>query len=175
MKKYSLISALFFIIIFGYYSNSSAEYKNAPVDIQSSLFIKLFLFNNDFNNGKDIVVHVINSSEFAAEIRKSLGKKIGKSKLARVTESEGMPYEKPSVVYLGNPALLEELIDYTQKNKVLSITGIPELVEKGIALGIGVSEQKPKILFNVSASEKEDMNWNPIILKISTLIKQEKK
>lgn len=171
MKKYLLIPAFCFIVMFTFYSKSFAEYKHAPVDIQSSLFIKLFLFNNDFNSGKDIVVHVISSPGFASEIRKSLGTKIGRSKLAKVTESEKLPLEKPSAIYLGNPKLLKELIDYTHDKKVLSFTGIPELVEKGVSLGIGVSEQKPKILFNISASEKESMDWNPIILKISTVIK----
>ncbi|GBC61560.1 hypothetical protein DENIS_2522 [Desulfonema ishimotonii] len=169
MKK--KITAFVFIIVSVLSSGAYAEPGYAPVDIQATLFIKLFIFNNDLNKGKDITIHVINSPEFAAEIRKSVGKKIGKSKLISVSEADSLPSEKPSVIYLGNPAMLKEALEYTRKKEVLSITGIPELIEKGVTLGIGVVDKKPKIFFNVSSSEREDMDWNPVILKISTILK----
>lgn len=150
---------------------SGGEYGQAPVDIQAALFIKLFLFNNDLNGGGDLIVHVIDAPEFAAEMEKSVGKKIGKAKFAAVTESAGLPEKKPSVIYLGKSDALEEVIAYTHAHGVLSITGLPDLVRKGATLGVGIREQKPKILFNLSASEKEGMDWNPVIMKIAEIIK----
>ncbi len=146
------------------------EYGLAPVDIQAALFIKLFLFNNDLNGGGDVVVHVIDAPEFAAEMEKSVGMKIGKSKFTAVTESASLPESPPSVVYLGKSDGLESVVTYTHDQKILSITGLPELVRKGITLGVGIREQKPKILFNLSASENEGMDWNPVIMKIAEIV-----
>lgn len=147
------------------------EYGAAPVEIQAALFIKLFLFNKDLNSGGDLVLHVIDAPAFAAEIGKSVGKRIGKSTFTAVTESDGLPKQKPSVVYLGRSEGLEEVVRYTHQQQILSITGVPELVRKGVTLGVGTREQKPKILFNLSASEKEGMDWNPVIMKIAEIVK----
>ncbi len=171
MKKKIVKSALALILLLSFPCLCFAEYGYAPADIQAKLFVKIFLFNNHLNKGGDIRIHVMDSPAFAAEIRKSAGQKIGKARIGEVNEGTALPSEKPSVLYLGDPAKLEEVIRYTRKNKILSITGIPDLVEKGITLGIGVAEKKPKILFNLSASEQEDMDWNPVILKISTIVK----
>lgn len=149
----------------------AGEYGAAPVEIQAALFIKLFLFNNDLNGGGDLVVHVIDAPDFAAEMEKSVGKKIGKSRFAGVTESAGLPEKTPSVVYLGRADALEAVVAYTHAQGVLSITGLPDLVRQGVTLGVGIREQKPKILFNLSASEKEGMDWNPVIMKIAEIVK----
>jgi hypothetical protein len=146
------------------------EYGPAPVEIQAALFIKLFLFNNDLNSGGELVLHVIGAPEFAAEVGKSIGKRIGKSTFTAVTESAGLPEKKPSVVYLGRSEAFEEVVRYTHQEQILSITGIPELVRKGVTLGVGTRKQKPKILFNPAASEKEGMDWNPVIVKIAEIV-----
>jgi hypothetical protein len=51
------------------------------------------------------------------------------------------------------------------------MTGIPDLVPKGISLGIGLSGGKPKILLNLSSSKDEGIDWNHAILKVSTIFK----
>ena len=150
---------------------ADTQYGHAPIDIQASLFIKLFVFNNDLAGGDDLVIHVIDAPELAAEMRKSVGQSIGTSRLAGVTEGDGLPETPPSVIYLGRPELLDAVTAYTHDQKILSITGLPELVARGITLGVGTLNRKPRILFNVSASEKEGMNWNPVILKITDVIK----
>ncbi len=150
---------------------SETRYGHAPIDIQASLFIKLFVFNNDLAGGDDLVIHVIDAPEVAAEMRKSVGRSIGQSRLVGVTEGDGLPETPPSVIYLGRPELFEAVTAYTHDKKILSITGLPELVPRGITLGVGTLNRKPRILFNVSASEKEGMDWNPVILKITDVIK----
>ncbi len=163
--------ALFLLVLLVFPSIPQAEYDHAPIDIQAKLFLKLFLFNNDLNQGEDVVIHVIDAPAFAAEIKKAVGMEIGKSRLSAVTEGHGLPDDPPSVLYLGTARNLASVIAYTQGRKVLSITGIPELVTEGVTLGVGVEKKKPKILFNLSASEKEGMDWNPVILKIATVVK----
>ena len=108
---------------------------------------------------------------FYNEIKKAEGKPVGKSRLARVTHGSGLPTETVSAVYLGSPGKLSEVIDYTATHKIISITGLTELVPKGITLGIGVYDNKPKVLLNLTSSEAEGVDWNPMILKISKTYK----
>jgi len=147
------------------------SYEIAPPKVQAAIFLKLLAFTKDLGGAGDISIHVVANPEFADEMKKSVGREIGKAKIVSVEETSELPSQKPSVIYLGDPAKLEEIIAYTRNSKVLSITGIPDLVVKGVTLGVAVTDGKPKILLNVSASEKEGVVWNPAILKISTLIK----
>ena len=171
MRKYFLIIVGFFYAAAWTAAPAFAEYGKAPADIQATLFLKIFLFNNDLNKGKDIRIHVIDAPEFAAEIKKAEGNKIGKSKIVAVTAGSTLPDERPSIVYIGDPERTEEITQYTRAEHILSITGLPELVERGVTLGVGVVDKKPKILFNLSASKEENMDWNPVILEISTIVK----
>jgi hypothetical protein len=169
--KSSFLAVSFVLILLCLSSAVRGEsYESAPPKIQAAIFLKLLAFAKELGTG-DISIHVVGSPEFADEMKKSVGREIGKAKIVSVEETSEVPSQKPSVLYVGDPAKLEEIIAYTRNNKVLSITGIPDLVAKGVTLGVGVAEGKPKILLNVSASEKEGVVWNPAILKISTLIK----
>lgn len=152
----------------------AGDYKVAPISVQAPLVLKLLAFEQKIATDGDITVHVIGSSDFAGELKKSVGEKIGKGQLASVSESEDLPAEKPSVIYIGDDAKLDAILAYTKQNGVLSVTGIPDLVSRGVTLGIGVSGEKPKILLNVLSSKEENTNWNPAIMKVSTIVKAEK-
>jgi len=175
MKKINaltIFNIFLFLILFGIFSVSKAEnYGNVPPKIQAALFLKLFAFKNDINKGESVSIHVIDAADFAEEMKKAVGRPIGKSQLTDVNESPDLPSSKPSIIYIGNPEKFDLIKKYSTENKVLSITGIPELVEKGVTLGIASFEGKPKILLNISASESEGVNWNPAIMKISTVFK----
>jgi hypothetical protein len=175
MKKINILimfSIFLLAIPFGILSISEAEtYGNVPPQIQAALFLKIFAFNNDINKGESVSIHVIDAPDFAEEMKKAVGRPIGKSQLTEVNESPDLPSHKPSVIYIGNAEKFDNVKKYSSENKVLSITGIPELVEKGVTLGIASFDGKPKILLNVSASESEGVNWNPAIMKIATVFK----
>ena len=149
------------------------SYGNVPPSIQAALFLKIFGLNNDMNSGKDISVHVIGSPGFEQEMKTAVGRSVGKSKITSVEGSSELPSEKPSVIYVGDPSKVGEITAYTRSNKILSITGIPDLVSEGVSLGLGALKGKPKILLNISASKSEEANWNPAMFKISIIFKDE--
>jgi hypothetical protein len=142
--------------------------ERVPPEIQAALFVKLLGFDRSLRG--DVSIIVIGDPKFAAEMRKGIGKDIGTGKLISVAESAELPSEKPSVVYLGDASKVREVMDYARANKILSITGIPELAELGISMGIGVSGGKPEVLLNMSSSKAEGRDWNPAILKIAKII-----
>ncbi len=149
----------------------AGEYGIVPMDIQAALFLKLLGLNNDIAKGGNITIHVVNSEPFAKAMGRAIGKQIGNSKLAAVNNGSGAPVEKPSVVYIGNTNSLEELLNYTRANKVLSITGIPDMVRRGATLGVGSSGGKPKILLNLASLKREGVEINPALIKIAQIIK----
>ena len=103
------------------------------------------------------------------KLKGGIGRPVGKGKICTVKEGDGLPTEKPEVIYVADSSMTDAVIEYTRTNHVLSITGRPDQVKKGVALGVGVVAGKPKIFVNVSASKQEDIDWNPALLKIATV------
>lgn len=148
------------------------EYSPAPEAIQAALFIKLFGFHKDLSKKEKIDIYVVASSGFAEEMEKAVGKKIGAATLSGVEEGLDLPERVPSVIYMDKRVKINEFIRYARVHRVLTITGNPELVAEGIALGIGILGGKPKVLLNVNASKEVGADWNPAMLRVSTLIKE---
>jgi hypothetical protein len=67
-----------------------------------------------------------------------------------------------------DPALVTR---YTRVNRVLSVTNVPDFVGKGVTLGIGIENDRPKVLLNLTGSDFEGMKWDPKILKISKTVR----
>lgn len=149
----------------------SEDISVAPADIQAALTLKLLAFHEKLSSSSNITVYVVNGSEYAHILKKAIGKPIGSSTLSSVIEGDDVPGEKPSVIYLGNSSKLDDILSYSRSNDILSITGDPSLISKGVTLGFGVSQEKPKILLNLSSSKLEDINWNPAILKVAITTK----
>lgn len=162
------VSCLIFQAPFSATESQAEDYGIAPVQMQAALFMKLLSFHEGISGGGAVSLHVVGAPDFAAEMQGIIGEKIGNSELAEVTENSDLPPQTPSVIYAGDASKLDAILEYTRKNSVLSITGIPELVVKGVSLGIGVAGGKPRILLNISASKEENINWNHAILKVST-------
>ena len=147
--------------------------ENAPAELTSALILKLAQFEKNLSGAESKVsVHVIGSPDIAADLQKAKGAKIGKATLETITESNELPTTKPSMICLASSGKLAEVVKYAKENKVLTFTNLPDLVEKGIMLGIGIgADGKPEVLLNQTASAEAGMDWSPAILKIAKTIK----
>ena len=147
-----------------------SQIKDAPANIVAALAIKIFGFNNKLNG--DLTIYVIGDQDVANELKKGIGKSIGKGTLKDVIVGDDIPTAKPSILFIGDASKVNGALEYTRANKILSVTGITDLVSKGVTLGIGIGDDnKPKILLNLSASVEEDLDWNPAIMKVAKTIK----
>ncbi|MBN1980039.1 MAG: YfiR family protein [Chitinivibrionales bacterium] len=169
IKKNQCIFRLLLFVVCVFLKVGAEDLQVAPVNIQAAMFIKLLAFDKNLNGS--IVVWVIGEDGFAVELKKGVGKEVGAATLGDVKSGAGLPADKPQVIYVNDSKLIADVIAYTRANKILTITGNPELVAKGVTLGIGVSEGKPKILLNISSSKEEEIDWNPAILKIALTVK----
>ena len=166
LKKLLLPCVLFLV-----YSRADAQLKKAPADVAAVMLIKVADFEKNISDGRDISIYVIDAPDVAVELRKAIGKPIGKSVLRSVESDSKLPASAPSILYVGSASKVNEAIGYTRANKILSATGNPDWVERGISLGFGVGDDgKPKILINSEGSKEENLEWNPALLKIAKLV-----
>ena len=142
--------------------------KDAPPDVASALIVKLLAMEKNLSAGGAISIHVIGSPALAEAFSKVVGTGIGGAKLGKVTEADVLPTYKPSVVCLADGAKAAAVTEYTRREKVASVTCVPQTVSAGISLGVGVgADGKPEVLVNMAASKAEGLNWNPAILKVA--------
>ncbi len=145
----------------------TAQVNEAPAPIAAALLVKVIGFEKNISAG-DITIYVLGSGSMASELKKV----IGQANIKSVQSGNSLPSSKPSILFVTDDGKTDVTTKYTQENKVLSATNIPDLVSKGVTLGFGVgSDNKPKILLNVTSSAEEGLDWNPAIMKVAQIIK----
>lgn len=174
MKKlfYTFLSLSLILLAAGPVSTLSAQVQDAPANVAAALLVKLAAFEKNIASGGDVSVYVMGAPEVAKELEKGIGQKIGSATLTSVNSGDAVPGAKPSILYVGDKSKVSVATEYTHANKVLSMTGIPSLVNDGITLGFGVgSDGKPQIKLNLSSTVVEGASWNPAIMKVAKTVK----
>jgi len=168
MKRLILPAMLLLLV-----SSSIAQTAEAPPNVAAALTVKLVGFAENLSSeGSEVSIYVLGSPDVAAELLKGVGKPVGKAILQTVMSGDGLPETAPTVLFLGDASKLTETTAYTKTNKILSITNQPDLVTEGVTLGVGVgSDNKPKILLNLTSTTEEGISWNPAIMKVARTIK----
>jgi len=59
----------------------------------------------------------------------------------------------------------------TRKNKVLTLTGVPEYVEIGLSIGVGIRGDRPSLVINQPASRAEGADLDSQLLKLARTIR----
>jgi len=152
--------------------------KPAPPEVQAELLVKMLNFNkNIIETSNNISIHVVDAPEVAKALRTHIGKPIGTATLFNITEGNTLPTEGdlPVALYIGSIDGYEKLNDllfYTQENKILSVTGDEYFMDAGVTLTIYMEKNKPAAILNILTSKEENINWNPqAVLKFAQPIK----
>ncbi len=150
-----------------------AQVNKAPANVAATLTIKLLTMEKNISgSGGDVTIYVMGSGDVAKELKNAVGKAIGSAKLSDVISGDELPAVKPTILFVGDPSTADQAVQYTRSQKIASVTNIPELVAKGVTLGLGIGgDGKPKILLNISSSSEEGLDWNPAIMKIAQVVK----
>ncbi len=158
------------VIAFAFSWAAQVNAAGLPAKVQANLILKILGFEKSTTASGAASIHVIDAPDVAAALESMVGRRAGKAKLTVVTQSSSVPSEKVSALYIGSESQLDEGLEYTHKNNVMSVTGNSALVDKGVTLGLGVEAGKPKFILNLSASKDEGLDWNPAILKIASAV-----
>jgi hypothetical protein len=72
----------------------------------------------------------------------------------------------------GNADSLRELLRMSHTQGITTATGVPEYVQRGVAIGIGIkADKKPDILINLPSSRQEGSEFDASLLRIATVVK----
>jgi hypothetical protein len=134
--------------------------------MQTAVLLKLLVFNKQIAASDSLAIHVLGPREIADAFEKAKGAQIGSARLTKVTWSAGLPDYVPAVLYLGDPGKHKEGLSYTRDKNVLSVSGVPKVIELGATLGVVIEEQRVKVYFDASNSEAEGATWESGLLKV---------
>jgi uncharacterized protein DUF4154 len=171
---------------------SGADEMPAPADLQVPLLLKILTYDRNFGTKAraDLTIGIVydpgdaDSVKAKNEVAEMLGKvadktvkklpikyvlleQRGLADLEAMVRSHGV-----SLLYLA-PGLrnVDEVIRVSQASRITTATGVRSYVERGVAVGIGVRQDKPEILINLPASRSEGSEFDASLLRIATVLK----
>lgn len=174
MIKKILIS--FFPVFIAF--NSYAESMSVPGKLQVALFLKILSYDRAIKN--DVKIGILDGSaksDIESSFQSVQGQKISGFSFSvvdlSVSELSSMKAKGIDVLYItpDNKANISNILKSSRNNKVLTITGVPDYVNDGVSVGIGLKNGKPDILVNLSSSKSEDHELSSQLLKLCTIIR----
>lgn len=173
---------------------AGAEQMPLPAETQIPLLLKVLTYDRNFEKkaGKELALGVIHDPtdrdsakatdevgstlfKFASKTVKKLPMKYytieftGASDLERFVKEKGI-----SALYItpGSAKALPAVLKVSDDLDLTTLTGIPDYVRKGVAVGIGVAQDKPEILINLAAARAQGSDFDASLLRIATVIGQ---
>lgn len=166
-----------------------AQSMPVPIEIQYPLLMRVFSADRNLTarSGSDMVIGVIyqkgvrESSQAAAALqewaRRNPSSPIAGSTVrlvpTAVDEMAGLDLrllrDSVDLCYIAplRAASLDSLLAATRRAGVATCTGVPEYVERGVSVGIGVKADRPQILVNMSAAKAEGIELGSQVLKLA--------
>jgi len=80
--------------------------------------------------------------------------------------------ENIDVLYLTQLRAVEigDIAKLSRKKQIVTLTGIPDYVKAGVAVGVDIKEEQPQILINLPASKAEGVDFSSQLLKLAKVI-----
>ena len=165
-----------------------------PADVQITLLLKILTYDRSFQaKAKSAVtigvVYVAADPESVKakdEILKTLQLVADRTIKNVPIRAVALEYRDPAglgkiaqkaginVFYIapGNADSLRDLLRVSHTQGITTATGVPEYVQRGVAIGIGKKpDQRPDILINLPSSRQEGSEFDASLLRIATVVK----
>jgi hypothetical protein len=71
----------------------------------------------------------------------------------------------------GNARNLPKLLEVSQSQQIITTTGVPDYVQRGVAVGIGVRQDRPEILINLQSSKSAGSEFDASLLRVARVIR----
>jgi hypothetical protein len=163
-----------------------------PAPMQASLFAKILTFDRNLKEraGKELKIGVLyqkrvrSSLEAHEEFLRAMcgdpGRRIEALALSCVAiEWTSASEVEATVLRTGIRVLyvaplravaIEEIVAISRGHKITTLTGVPEYVEKGIAIGLALRAERPLILVHLAAARVEGADLNSQLLKLARVL-----
>ena len=163
-----------------------------PAPMQASLFAKILKFDRNLKAraGKELKIGVLYQKKVRSslEAHEEFLQAMCGDPRQRI---EGLPVRCVAVEWTGAPDLeaavaregirvlyvaplravaIEEIVAISRARKITTLTGVPEFVEKGIALGLTLRAERPLVLVHLAAARAEGADLNSQLLKLARVL-----
>ena len=187
MKTTGLVS----ILIFLWTATSQAQETAVPVEVQFPLFLKILTFDRNLKArvGDEIVIGIVHQSRFrtSLNVKDDFVDVMNRSPIKKVKDipvrqvpididksnlGKAISKNKVDILYITPVRALgmEKIAGVSRARKVITLTGIPDYIKSGLAVGIGVKGGKPWIIINLPAAKAEGANFSSRLLILAKVI-----
>jgi hypothetical protein len=168
-----------------------------PVDVQIPLLLKILNFDRSLavEGQRDLVVGVLyqagyrTSAQVAEQVRRILLDQpqqgvgawtihVVSIDLDKAADLDSALAQQHLMVLYVSPlraASLRKISGATRARQVTTLTGVPNYVEDGLAIGIDLQDERPQIIMNLSASKAEGADFTSQLLQLVRLVDQAKR
>lgn len=166
-----------------------AQEAQLPMEVQISLFARIWTFDrrHEARSDDELVIAVI----YQGDVRSSLlAKEDFLPAASRLVPSPGglriveIDYSGPDaleeaireegidLVYVAPLRAVDvgEIAEVARRLSVLTCTGVPDYVSRGIAVGLELSDGRPAILVNREASKQQGADFGSELLELARLV-----
>jgi len=137
--------------------------------VAASLGLKILSLQKQFaGKPEGITIYVLGDSNVAKAFLSYVNQNVGTMRLARVLSGDGLPADKPDILFIGDKNKVQEAIKYTRANGVLSMARNDRMISQGVTLIVYLgAEGTPQISLNMSGALLERVEVNPATLKVA--------
>jgi hypothetical protein len=163
-----------------------------PAELQHALYTKILASDRNLRGraGNEIVIGIIFQSSYRAS-RSAKDDVRAAVDASAIRTIDGMPVRHVEIP-LGNPAALaaelvarrvnvayiaplravdvRAVIAAAESARVLTMTGVPEYVHQGVAVGFGMRGERPRILINLNAARGCGADFRSDLLRIAEVV-----
>jgi hypothetical protein len=169
-----------------------SDEPDLSIAAQYPLLIKILQFDRNLTSrtGQEVVIGVIYQGRFRAskracdEMRKAAQaagtERVGDRRIDLVAiDIERMNLEQMldslhvDVAYVAplRATDIKTITDVTRDLHITTVTGVEEYVHQGLAVGLGVWQEKPRVFVNLEASRAEGADFSSRLLSLAEVVK----
>jgi hypothetical protein len=186
-------AASFGIVLISLSATSRAQDMPVPVDVQFSIITKVLAFDRTLREeGKsEVVVGILFQSTFRLSVivkDKFLAARDGSP--ARTIDGRGIrcvaidfdggerqmeraPFNDLDALYIAplRAVSLDAITAMCRTEGIVTLTGVPDYIDQGIAVALSAQEDKPVIIINVQAAKKEGAEFDSQLMRVARSIR----
>jgi hypothetical protein len=168
------------------------ENPDLSMTVQYPLLLKILQFDRNLPTraGQSIVIGVVYQGRFRAsaraceEMRKAARAddtervaersiEVVEVDLERVMLREALDSLDVDVVYVAplRATSISAITEVTRELHITTVTGVEDYVHQGLAVGLGVWQEKPRVLVNLQASRAEGADFSSRLLSLAQVVK----
>ena len=167
--------------------------SRVPADIQAAIFVRVLESDSGFEPRSDraatigLLFSSVNMDSrqqnmaiiraFAALEGQSLGGRSVRLAYRAYRDEEDLSSwgarEQVDILYVGE-GLADQLAtirEWCLANKVISVTPVPDFVERGLAIGVGAHKNKARLIVNLPVTESLGMRLSPEVVQLAKVVR----